>query len=62
MGNVRLEFMVKLRLSVEAMGRSDWNMSARLKAGMVGVKVGCGVGADAMEPAEERRVTSTINC
>lgn len=58
--NVRLEFMVKLRLSVDAMGRSSRNMSARLKAGMDGVKVGGGVGADAMEPADERRVTSVI--
>lgn len=56
--NVRLEFMVKLRLSVEAMGRRDWNSSARLKAGMVGVNCGGGVGAEAIEPSEERRVTS----
>jgi hypothetical protein len=58
--NVRLEFMVKLRLSVDAMGRSSRNISARLKAGMDGVKVGGGIGADAMEPADERRVTSII--
>jgi hypothetical protein len=56
--NVRLEFMVKFRLSVEAIGRRDWNSSARLKAGMVGVKVCGGVGAEAMEPSEERRVAS----
>jgi hypothetical protein len=54
--NVRLEFMEKLRLSVEAMGRSEENMSARLKAGMGDAK-DC-VGADARELAEDLRVTS----
>lgn len=63
--NVRLEFMEKLRLSVDAMGRRELNMSVRWKAGMgdgrgvVDVCAGAVV-ADAMEPAEERRVTSAI--
>jgi hypothetical protein len=56
--NVRLEFMEKLRLSVEAMGRSEENMSARLKAGMGDAKDCVGVGADARELAEDLRVTS----
>jgi hypothetical protein len=50
-----LEFMVKLRLSVEAMGRRDGNMSAR-NAGMGEVEEG--VGADEKEPAEDRRMLS----
>lgn len=49
--------MAKFRLSVEAMGRSELNISARWKAGMG--EVDCGVGADvdvdAMEPAEDLR-------
>jgi hypothetical protein len=53
--DVRLEFMAKLRLSVEAMGRREWNMSAR-KAGIGEVEEG--VGADVREPAEDRRVLS----
>jgi hypothetical protein len=53
-----LEFIDRLRLSVEAMGRREENISARLKAGMGGVKERVGVGADAMEPAEDLRVTS----
>jgi hypothetical protein len=54
--NVRLEFIAKLRLSVEAMGRSDENISARLKAGMGDVEE---VGADkAIELAEDLRVLS----
>ena len=60
--NVRLEFMLKLRLSVEAMGRRELNMSVRWKAGMGDGKgvVVCAGAVDAMEPAEERRVTSAI--
>jgi hypothetical protein len=58
--NVRLEFMAKLRLSVDAMGRSDENISARLKAGMGEVEEG--VGADeAMEPADDLRVLSAMH-
>jgi hypothetical protein len=57
--DLRLEFMLKLRLSVEAMGRREENISARLKAGICGGGKGVCTGAeDAMEPAEERRVTS----
>jgi hypothetical protein len=56
--NVRLEFMDRLRLSVEAMGRSEENISARLKAGIGGGNECVGVGADAMEPAEDLRVMS----
>jgi hypothetical protein len=50
--------MEKLRLSVEAMGRSEENISARLKAGMGGENECVGVGVDAMEPAEDLRVMS----
>jgi hypothetical protein len=53
--DVRLEFMEKLRLSVEAMGRRDRNMSAR-NAGIGEVEEG--VAADVREPAEDRRVLS----
>ena len=58
--NVRLEFIAKFRLSVEAMGRSELNISARLKAGMGEVDWGVGaeVDVDAMEPAEDLRAMS----
>jgi hypothetical protein len=56
--NVRLEVRAKLRLSVEAMGRSEWlNMSARW-TGRGEVEGGVGAVVDAMEPAEERLVMS----
>tara|TARA_R110002003_G_scaffold62_14_gene5643 strand:- start:3588 stop:3788 length:201 start_codon:yes stop_codon:yes gene_type:complete len=56
--NVRLEFMAKFKLSVEAMGRSELNISARLKAGMGDVEAG--VGAEGMELDEDRRVMSAM--
>lgn len=58
--NIRLEPIAKLRLSVEAMGRSELNISARWKAGSGEVEDGMGAegDVDAMEPADERRAMS----
>lgn len=62
--DLRFEPIAKLRLSVEAMGRRELNISARWKAGSGEVVVVEGgvdvVAVDAMEPAEERRAMSVV--